>query len=67
VGDSDSYQKESCPSSMAAVQSLDRADAPAPQKLMQLYVDMMRDSGISAPVPLYVASGLLTYMQPDGE
>ena len=34
---------------------------------MKLYLDMMKDGGISAPVPLYVASGLLTYMRPDGE
>ena len=51
----------------AASRAPDRADTFAWQKLMGLYVDMMRDSGISAPMPLYVASGLLTYMQPDGK
>ena len=34
---------------------------------MDLYTRSMKENGITAPTPLYVASGLLTYMQPDGE
>ena len=37
------------------------------QGFLNLYMGQMRNSSISAPMPLYVASGLLTYMQPEGE
>ncbi len=34
---------------------------------MALYVELMKANNISAPTPLYVASGLLSYMEADGE
>ena len=37
------------------------------QTFMDLYTDIMQENDIRHPVPLYVASGLLTYMQPQGE
>jgi len=40
---------------------------PNEQGLLALYVELMTANNISAPTPLYVASGLLTYMEADGE
>ena len=40
--------------------------APSAQALLNMYIQVMKASNCTAPAPLYVASGLLTYMNASG-